>query len=353
MNLDDVIVDVASLEPYITEVTTLQMPELGDCRVYAFNDALEHVDQYNLVVFAGGPLMALDEMAEMLAVFQKASQLGIPTLIAGCGVGPQGSARHNRAIRNVLNHASSRIYRNQRSRDIAKSLGVDVTHDIVAQDPAFYWLDSRVTESESYNDAPDAPCTLILGLRDWPAEQYAFGWKAARVQRARARFERAVVGALEALCDRFPRLRILPLPMCTNAVGGDDRWFYRRLFRDRGLIHDHLDTSCLGAELTPDEAVRYFHSAAAALTMRFHALVFALSAGLPTVTVDYTLGGGKVQALANQYDVPHQSLDKINESFLVEELSKCLENHTDRKPRYLGDEFARAMASVLGIYEYA
>lgn len=353
MNLDDVTVDVASLEPYITEATTLQMPELSDIRVYALREALERVEQYDLVVFAGGPIMALDELAEMLAVFQKASLSGIPTLVAGCGVGPRGSTRHNRAIRHVLEHASERIYRDQRSRDIAASLGVDVSNDLVAQDPAFYWLDSRVSESESTDPDPNAPRTLILGLRDWPAEQYAFGWKAARSHETRAKFEQAVIGALETLVQRFPRLKILPFPMCTNAVGGDDRWFYRRLFRDHALLERHLDLSCLGAELTPDQAVSYFHSASAALTMRFHALVFALSAGLPTVTVDYTLGGGKVQALAAQYGVSHQSLDLIDEAFLVEELTTCLENHTDRSPQYLGDEFGRAMASVLGIYEYA
>jgi polysaccharide pyruvyl transferase WcaK-like protein len=72
------------------------------------------------------------------------------------------------------------------------------------------------------------------------------------------------------------------------------------------------------------EYAEAFRSAHVALTMRFHSVVFALALDLPTVAIDYTLGKGKVYALAKQFAVPCQSLQDLTSEFIVESVGKLM-----------------------------
>ncbi|NDH53021.1 MAG: hypothetical protein EBY24_13715 [Betaproteobacteria bacterium] len=67
-----------------------------------------------------------------------------------------------------------------------------------------------------------------------------------------------------------------------------------------------------------------FRKADVALTMRFHALVFALGLELPAVAIDYTLGKGKVRALAERFGVPFQSLLDLKADFIVSQVEALL-----------------------------
>jgi polysaccharide pyruvyl transferase WcaK-like protein len=81
----------------------------------------------------------------------------------------------------------------------------------------------------------------------------------------------------------------------------------------------------LNEEISPSVAVDVFCNASVTLTMRYHSLVFALTLGVPAVSIDYTLGRGKVAALASNYDVPQVRLDRISREFMADHLSKVLE----------------------------
>ncbi len=325
-SLGDVELYLASLEAlYVSQMTILQMPELRGCHLHAVAEARSLAGSMDLVVFGGGPVMAIEPLAEMIAIFQQAVEAGVPTLIAGCGVGPLGAGYYNKAIKTLLLHASHRIYRDLKSLELAQSLGVDTTNDQVAEDPAFTWLSGLSTNPALTAQIPvENNPQLLLGLRDWPQHQYAPELTSTEAERLKLRFAREVIAALELLLVQHPTLRIIPFPMCTNHIGGDDRWFYRDLFRGHSKLQTALDFTCLGAELNPIEAVKIFKAASVALTMRFHSLVFALAVGLPSVSVDYTLGRGKVKSLAEKHCVPQMSLDVITREFIFSSLSPLL-----------------------------
>jgi len=318
--LGDVELHLASLEPYISEMTVRQMPELGSCRVHSIAKAMDLVRYVDLVVFAGGPIMAIDPLAEMVGIFLRARAAQVTTVVAGCGVGPLGTRYHNSAIRRLLELASYRIYRDQESLLLARSLGVDTDNDLVAEDPAFTWLEGKRRDHEQEPRQPK----LLLGLRQWPHEQYARNLGSAKAEEIRDNFEKKTIMALKALVDRFPNLSIIPFPMCTNHIGGDDRWFYREFFRGQGKLQQAIDTTFLSAEVPPLQAVEVFLDSTAVLAMRYHSLVFALALGVPAVSIDYTLGQGKVKALADSYNVPYESLNEVNAEFIVEGVSKIL-----------------------------
>ena len=320
--MDAVEFTVVSLHPYITEMTRRQMPELKGVRIVTPDEGVRLAKHMDLVAFGGGPLMAIDELADMEAMFKAARAHGVPTVIAGCGVGPTGANFLNASLKRLLDLASLRIYRDEKSLQLAQSMGVDTRADVVAEDPAFTWLNEQGSQQPEPTTQEDK--VLLLGLRDFPYAAYARHMTEEACIRARDRYETAVIEALERLTGEFPHLTIRPLPMCTNHFGDDDRWYYRRLFRGNARLSGRLDLSLLGAELAPGQYCEAFQSADASITMRFHSLVFALGLGLPTVAIDYTLGKGKVHSLAERFGVPHRSLESLEADFLVQELRLLL-----------------------------
>jgi polysaccharide pyruvyl transferase WcaK-like protein len=268
----------------------------------------------------------------MLAIFETAKRAGQRTLVAGCGVGPLGDGWHNAAICQLLKLADVRIFRDERSRELAAQLGVNTTEDQVAEDPAFTWLALQTHETKRAR-VLNAPKILLLGLRDFPDEQYARHLSSAERKTLKLRYERAVLEALSQLIRLYPDLVIRPLPMCTNHFGDDDRWFYRRLFRSKHHLTPNLDMSLLGAELAPKAYCGAYEEATAALTMRFHSVVFALGLGVPTVAIDYTLGRGKVCSLAECFGISHRSLADLDADFLVKEISSLLEEPQASGPK--------------------
>lgn len=336
---------LVSLFPYVSEMTRRQMDELKGVHIVTREQGVQLAAQADLVVFGGGPLMAIDETADMLAIFETAQNAGRKTLVAGCGVGPLGAEWHDAAIRQILQRADARIYRDEKSRGIAARLGVDVQADLVAEDPAFTWLATQ-RQTLLQTRHPDTGKVLLLGLRDFPYVTYARHLSEAACLEAKQRYEQAVLDALSLLIEQYPDLVIRPLPMCTNHFGDDDRWYYRRLFRGHDKLACHLDLSLLGAELAPIDYCNAFKQATVALTMRFHSVVFALGLGVPTVAIDYTLGQGKVHALAERFGVPYRSLSELDANFITREVAQLLETPRPQAPDF-APSFTSAMHSVL------
>ena len=334
-------VTLVSLHPYVSRMTLAQMPELSGWHIVSPDDAAKMVSGMDLLAFGGGPIMAIDELAEMEALFSIAKQSGVHTLIAGCGVGPLGEAHLNEAIARILKLADRRIFRDEKSRKLASQLGVETADDLVAEDPAFTWLKSERADTASLAPPSDHK-VLLLGLRDFPWQSYAKSLSTDQSLAAKSRFESEIVAALEELVARDPTVVIRPLPMCTNHFGDDDRWFYRRLLRGNTVLADRLDESLLGQELSPHEYVKAFRQAHVALTMRFHSVVFALGLGVPTVVIDYTLGEGKVKALADRFALPHQNLASLDREFIVNAILEQL-----AEPRPQAEDFEPDFASAL------
>jgi polysaccharide pyruvyl transferase WcaK-like protein/MoaA/NifB/PqqE/SkfB family radical SAM enzyme len=316
---------VVSLHRYISEMTRMQMPELKGSHIVDVAGGIAAAGAQDLVAFGGGPIMAIRELADMEAILAAARRSAVPTLIAGCGVGPIGAPAYQKQIARVLELADARIYRDTKSLTVAGTLGIDTSADAVAEDPAFSWLASLDRTAPRAVTRDDQ--VLLLGLRDFHWQDYAQHLTAAEGKAVAARFERAALDALERLVAVRPALTVRPLPMCTNHFGADDRFFYRRLFLNASEeLKARLDLSLLGRELPPADYVDAFKSADAMIAMRFHSLVFALGLGLPAVAIDYTLSGGKVTSLAERFGVAAQPIDGLTADFLVEHVSRQLDD---------------------------
>jgi polysaccharide pyruvyl transferase WcaK-like protein len=313
---------ICSLQPMLTRITTQEMAHSNDCTVIGVDEALRSVASARALVFAGGPLMAVNEIAIMESLFVRARDGEVPALVSGCGIGPLGSRPYRRSIAGLLSAASMRIYRDRESLDIAAGLGIDVRDDQVAEDPAFSWLQRLDCAGTPKRDVETR--VLALGLRDWPHNQYAAHLTSAAAGRIKGRLEEAIVYALEKLIDEFPRLRILPVPFCTHDAGGDDRLLYWRLARQAVRVRYAFDMSVLQRGFAPQTYARLIARADAMLAMRFHSIVFSLALGLPTVALDYTLGRGKSSALGREHGLALTQVDQVDPHRLREALREAL-----------------------------
>jgi polysaccharide pyruvyl transferase WcaK-like protein/sulfatase maturation enzyme AslB (radical SAM superfamily) len=347
-------ITLVSLNPHISEATRGTASELADLSIMSVEEAISRAGEAKMVIFGGGPLMAVEQIVHMRALFRAAAQWGRPKVIAGCGIGPLGQSHHTSAIREVLNLADLRIFRDESSRQRALDLGVPAANDSVSEDPAFAWVLQRASDARraTPGDRTGNPAkrTLTLGLRAFPWSQYAVELGRSGGRAAQARTDAAILEALEGIIRRLPDLRIQPVPMCVNHYGDDDRWYYRNLFHGRTEIVSRLDWSLLGRELPSDKYLAAFASADAVLAMRFHALVFGIGCGIPTVAIDYTMGKGKLFALATAAEVPHHRVGEVDPKRLEEELFARLTGRcqavTPLQPRF-PDVFATGLARIL------
>jgi len=318
---------VVALYPYVSEMTRRQMIEFQHTRIVSIEEGIGLARQMDYVIFGGGPLMAIDPLAPMQIIFERAKEGHAKTIVAGCGVGPLGDKWHNESIAQILRLSDIRIYRDARSREYALQLGVQAQEDVVAEDPAFTWLASIADKLPTQRLKAETQ-VLLLGLRDFPYQEYARHIPEKEALSIRENYEHVVVDALKKLIEQRPNLIIRPLPMCTNHFGADDRWFYRRLFRQHTVIHDKLDYSLLGPELAPVEYCKAFRNADALLAMRFHSLVFGLGLGVNSVAIDYTLGKGKVRSLAERFGAPLLDMMDLKVDDVVEKISTALDSES-------------------------
>ncbi|WP_220721016.1 polysaccharide pyruvyl transferase family protein [Agarivorans litoreus] len=339
---------VVALHTYITEITRRQMKEFSNCRIVTTEQGAAIAGSMDYVVFGGGPLMGIDELAPMQAIFERAKAVGVTTIVAGCGVGPFGEQWHDNSLKSILELSDKRIYRDKRSLDYATSLGVHTTNDVVAEDPAFTWLASIEPTLDVALREKTSKKVLLLGLRDFPYQEYARHLPEAEALAIKDNYEKVIIESLSQLVQNIPDIVIRPLPMCTNHFGSDDRWFYRRIFRGHKQLKDNLDLSLLGAEMAPIEYCKAFKNADALLAMRFHSLVFGLALGTNSVALDYTLGKGKVRSLAERFDAELVSMINLSTGELTRQIMVALDNEKPQPIKLDNLSFSSSLKQLLG-----
>ncbi|MDQ8188856.1 polysaccharide pyruvyl transferase family protein [Roseibacillus persicicus] len=280
---------VASLEPYISENTRGQMEEVGDVLVMSHKEARAQItnQKFDAVFMAGGPIMsAVSECLDIAELFVLGQKQGVVTGIIGSGIGPFTSDSRDQMVKALVSSAQVTTLRDQKSLESYKML-TGKNSALASVDPAWWWL------SQQGGDEERDPNLVVLALRDWPYQEYAntLGYDEAR--QLKSNFEMNLQEVCRELHARGKE--IVPFCMHKYSVGGDDRQFYRRLFKGEEYLLKNLDDR----HRHPVEDLALFRKAGVALTMRFHSAVFSLASQTPVYAIDYTRGG-KVASLLEE-----------------------------------------------------
>jgi len=294
--LRGLIVDVATLEPYVTDETARQMPDLNIDRVLTYGEALAAIlnGEYGTVAVVGPLMSSIRRCVHLFELFAAAKISGTKSVVAGCGVGPISVIHRNASIKYILELADEVVLRDRASAERARTvLGVERECDS-APDAAFLWIRNQLPLPEKRD-----PKRILLGLRDWPLGEFAAGMDLAEAGAIKERYEAELAEMFNELLRLDSTLQIVPFCMHKYIVGGDDRKFYRRLLVNFPEILARMDQQ----HRTPAEDLRYFASSRAVVAMRFHSVVFSLATQTPFLAVDYTRGG-KIAGLLNDVGAP-------------------------------------------------
>lgn len=229
-------------------------------------------------------------------------------LLYANGIGPVRSAGGAETIVSILHNASHVVLRD--STSVAWSaVHAKRTDAVLSFDPAFDFVRTLHTPGLTRRRQ------LALALRS-PSVPYLDGVEEGLATEQFLEVLAAALNHISATTD----LRFVGLVMHD---GSDDAAMYARLRRklsDPARLHvpENQDVTAI---------VRLLESSQAALTVRFHAMIFALATDTPFVAIDYARPQGKVTAAAIDVRCGDAVLawDTVTESALRMGLQRALD----------------------------
>lgn len=249
------------------------------------------VATYDLVLVGGGPLMDLVEMFDLLRILAHAWRHGLPTGLAGCGIGPAKWSLMRRVIGEMVARSSGTVVRDLASREQLADWKVPLARVQTGRDPALSYVGSL---PHAQVEASGGRPTVGMAVRDWP-------WKFGR-QLGRPLFEarRAQLVGLWAnaadWCIEDLGASVQFIPMLTLHIGGDDRWIQAEVvsaMRSSGSVMQHVSS------YSAADIYGMISCSDLVVAMRYHSVLFSAAACVPFVAIDYTYGG-KVAAFMKE-----------------------------------------------------
>lgn len=235
------------------------------------------------LIVGGGPLMESPSMLPWVWRARLARLAGASVMLYANGIGPVRTPATAAAIAALLRIATQRCLRDDVAVAWARER-IDGPPPALTFDPAYEYVRSRpmphATRGHRVALALRAPPSTYLGAAD------------ASV--ATEGFLTTLATALDRLVSSHD-VSLVGIVMHTGHPASDDHEVLaalRRKLRDPARL-----TVQAGTHRIPD-VVRTLRAAGCALTVRFHAMVFALATETPFVAIDYARPTGKVSASA-------------------------------------------------------
>jgi len=306
--------EVASSRPARTERWISSLPDTPLGVVPATRTSLrDAVARSDLVVYAGGPIMDLPEaLVRHLECARAARARGLPFEIEGCGIGPF-ERRVSRFVAKRLIELATRIC--VRSEAAARDPLLAGRRVQIDRDPALDYLATRrVLDRIEAHELEAIDLVLAEGGHTPPSRRVGINLRPLWHRYGGSR--RELVGTERSFLDRFsegmrratdakPDTRFVFFPMNADQYGFCDLdvgWSLAERLEGSGV-----DFRVLEAEPGPDALLYLLRRLDAVVAMRFHAVLFALSQGVPVSGLDYAIGArGKVGALFDERGQPER-----------------------------------------------
>ena len=319
---------LASFRPRHTQrfVKCLDIPV--DVRVFEYEPKpLRHeLAKADALIFAGGPFMELP--SRLVLHWQAALEARgrrIPFVIDRIGVGPFITLPSRLIARRIVRLADSVSVRTRASGKQPELAGITCT---VERDPAFEYLKTRTTLTRLRpRDREDVEALLagtserfLVGVNLRPLVHKWSSESPAQSKASEAHCIECIAEAIATIASRFPATFIF-FPMNPIQLGDSDL---------RAAWHLHRRVCCRAdlrvweGDPEIDGLLYLLRRLDAVVAMRFHACIFAMSQGIPTLGIDYypSTGGNKVGELFSDFfrgdDVVR--IESIHSEWLVKRL---------------------------------
>lgn len=323
-------VHVASTRPHRTQRWANELDVPVEITVIDHNNkkTKEVLQASDYLVFAGGPIMDLPVLlSKHLQVATAAYEHGIPFIIEGVGIGPFRLFLSKWTAGLLLKLAASISVR---TSDSSKSTMMQGSTPDLGRDPAFDYLETRkelnkVSEREisSANTLlRDTEDRLLIGVNLRPLWYKYSALTKNELQQVENNFLQNFAEALtkfSEMCDN--RVTYVFFPMNPDQYGFSDLLISYEL---KNKLPSHIDFRTWEIEPGIDAVLYLLRKLDIAITMRFHASIFALSQNIPTIGIDYMHGSkGKVGELFSDMGLNNQviRIDQFSCEWLIKQLN--------------------------------
>jgi len=237
------------------------------------------IQNCELVVMGGGPLMHISELYMVEFAFKYAKKINKKTAVLGCGVGPIFNRRYHRPLLNIIEVADLVILRDKASLKqleyILSGCNRQINNTItVSLDPAVIACAEFNKLYHSEKSVRDD--RICINLRAFPSG-YSEKHKAQSINRLLVDFVRGVV------IDN-PNMEIVLVPMHYFHIGDDDRVFLHHVFSQCDV--DNIQVQDIPLDL--QQTLELFLSSKLNYGMRFHSVVFQTLVSGNNYILDYT-----------------------------------------------------------------
>jgi polysaccharide pyruvyl transferase WcaK-like protein len=281
------------------------------------------VNASQALVIAGGPVMDLPRVLLKHLVAANAARRGRkPLIVERVGIGPFRRTVSRCAARLLLRRASALTTRTIAASKDPIVAGLPVG---VGRDPAFDYLTprdhlSRLTSRE--RDSVDELLAgtdghIVVGINVRPIGHSWSQKGSIYARNAEDQFIEALASSISRFSVSAPqRVTFVAFPMNPIQFGRSD---LASAFRIHRAVGPAADFRVWEADPDVDGMLYLLRHCHAVIGVRFHACIFALSQGVPTIGADYYPGGGgKVQDLFRDLGKPDdvRVMDEITSEWL-------------------------------------
>jgi len=235
------------------------------------------IQDSDLLIMGGGPLMDLDELFMVEYAFKRAKKHKVKTALLGCGVGPLFHKKYRKSVLNISLHSDIIILRDNKSKDNLEEIYKEFNKS----------FNSKLINT-SYD--PAVECTLefnklhtivnqdyiAINLREFPVE-YNKSNDSKNINEELQKF-------IESISVNFKDKEIRLIPMHYFHVGGDDRVFLNGIALK--LQKDNIKVQ--NPNLTLKETIEIYSNAYFNIGMRFHSVILQTISSGKNYVLDYT-----------------------------------------------------------------
>jgi polysaccharide pyruvyl transferase CsaB len=232
-----------------------------------------------------------------------------PIILYGVGVGPLFSQEAKDLTKFSFEAASVRTVRDQVSKDLLNSLGVeDIT---ITADPAFLLSADTDRGKKILQEHGVYTDRLVLGVcvRPWESTEPGVDWKAE------------IARALDEIAEeKDVSVIFIPFQSQPNYPNVDDVGISKEIIRQ--MEHKSISTLIEG-EYNPHEIAGVISQCDLVIGMRLHSLIFAARNKVPFVAIQYD---PKISGVLEQLELTSYSstVDQVNHTTLVGKINKIL-----------------------------
>lgn len=231
------------------------------------------VDQSDVVVFGGGPIMDNPEMVLMTYAFRRAKCKGIPTILLGCGFGPVHK-ENDPVIRELFQLSDLVTVRDYYSKKEIERLNLYQNEVKCTGDPAMISVANYIRKKGNVDKADS---TLAINFRKFPKSEYT---------RNTIFDEEYAFHIIEQISKAYEK--VLMVPMHTFSFGGDDRQFFADVLDGKTLKNVSVQYKISNLW----ELYDIYATGTACIGMRYHSVLMQTLLNGNNVIMNYTQNAG-------------------------------------------------------------